>query len=133
MMLQQNNLRCLNGTMNQIVDSKQNIYNIPNFCINLPHIEKEIFKVSDGEIPYTEISITLYDVYDLTKTQLHVSCSISGNDIKAKFCETRQIDPDNFKIRLLYRGAEIKEEHLLYQHKVVYGGIIQVIKNSELF
>lgn len=44
--------------------------------------------------------------------------SRTGKDIKLLFCEIMNLHMNNYKIRLLSKGHEILDEHLLYYHNL---------------
>ena len=113
MYLKKHNLTTVNGKINEIIDLKNRVYKIPNYCINLPFFEKEIHQVDESH-NIKKISIHLYDVYDNKKTNLNIT--------------DNQIDLSKFKLRFLFGGSELMDENFLYQYNFQEGYIIQILK-----
>jgi hypothetical protein len=132
--LKQHNLQTLNGCINKCKDNESNIYNIPNFCINDPFFEKEILPEHelDFKNPDLKIKINLYDLYANKTTHTTMPSNITGLGIKQLYADLESINIDEYKIRLLFGGGEIKDEEFLYQHKIHDDYTIQVIKNKLL-
>ncbi len=117
----------VNGKINEIIDLKNRLYKIPNYCINLPFFEKEIHQVDESH-NIKKISIHLYDVYDNKKTNLNITDNIQIKDIKLKYSEHNQIDLSKYKLRFLFGGSELMDENFLYQYNFQEGYIIQILK-----
>jgi hypothetical protein len=120
-------LTTVNGKINEIIDLKNRLYKIPNYCINLPFFEKEIHQVDESH-NIKKISIHLYDVYDNKKTNLNITDNIQIKDIKLKYSEHNQIDLSKYKLRFLFGGSELMDENFLYQYNFQEGYIIQILK-----
>ncbi len=127
MYLKKHNLTTVNGKINEIIDLKNKVYKIPNYCINLPFFEKEIHQVDESH-NIKKISIHLYDVYDNKKTNLNITDNIQIKDIKLKYSEHNQIDLSKYKLRFLFGGSELMDENFLYQYNFQEGYIIQILK-----
>jgi len=125
--LKKHNLTTVNGKINEIIDLKNKVYKIPNYCINLPFFEKEIHQVDESH-NIKKISIHLYDVYDNKKTNLNITDNIQIKDIKLKYSEHNQIDLSKYKLRFLFGGSELMDENFLYQYNFQEGYIIQILK-----
>jgi len=114
-----------------VVDSNNVVYTTPNFCINDPYFEKEILPdQEDDKLNNEMIEIYLYDLYQNKKYSINLSPNTLGSEIKKKFCDLTDINISNVKIRLLFGGAEIRDEHHLRQHKISGGFTIQIMINK---
>jgi hypothetical protein len=127
MCLKKHNLSTVNGKINELIDVRNKIYKIPNFCINLPYFEKEIQSV-DKTHQIKKMSIVLYDVYENKKTNINITDNIQIKDIKQKYSEHNKIDLSKDKLRLLFGGSELKDENYLYQYNFQEGFLIQILK-----
>lgn len=121
-------LRTTNGCIDSLIDKKGKMYKIPNFCVNDPYFEKVISK--EGKwLKHTEdtkIKLTLYNLYLNKSTVIEVYDNLSGKQLKELYFKTINLDP--IKIRLFFGGAEILDDHLLYNHKIRNGYTIQVLQ-----
>lgn len=122
--LYKNNMKTLNGCINQCVDSMNNIYRVPNFCINDPYFELEV--LPDDQSHRNPIEIILFDLCIGKQIKLNVNESTKGIELKQKYAEKHNIDLSKNIIRLLFGGGIIKDEESLYQHKVKNGFSIQI-------
>lgn len=121
--LSKNGFWTVNGCLNECSDYLKNIYRIPNYCINDPYFEKELVPI-DNNTHNKIIQIFLCEndkkyPFDLCETT-------SGEEIKRKWCEKIRINYKDYYLRLFFGGNEIKNDQLLYQHKVLNHYIIQV-------
>ena len=122
--LYKNNIKTLDGCINQCVDAYGNIYKVPNFCINDPYFELELLPKDNSH--NEEIEITLFDIINQKNIKLKVNESEKGCDIIKKYAEKNNIDLNDNVIRLLFGGGIIKDDDTLYQHKVKNGFSIQI-------
>lgn len=121
----------MKGCINICLDSDNNTYHIPNYCINDPYFEKELLPEHVQETDQVEkLSISLYDLYENKKQTIKLPSNLQGKEIKNLFAEMNNFDASSYKIRLLFGGAEILDDQYLYQHKLHNGYTIQVIKNK---
>ena len=96
------NLNTLNGQINELIDNKNRLYKIPNYCINDPYFVKQIKKIDENHQIQT-ISISLYDVYDNKKTRKahHEPTSFTCKQLQCRgnfmFSYMRLALPDNRK------------------------------------
>lgn len=127
MYLKKHNLTTVNGKINELMDMRNRIFKIPNYCINLPFFEKEIHQVDESH-QIKKMSIILYDVYENKKTIINITDNIQIKDIKQKYSEHNKIDSSKEKLRLLFGGSELKDENFLYQYNFQEGYIIQILK-----
>ena len=122
--LYKNNIKTLDGCINQCVDAYGNIYKVPNFCINDPYFELELLPKDNSH--NEEIEIILFDIINQKNIKLKVNESEKGCDIIKKYAEKNNIDLNDNVIRLLFGGGIIKDDDTLYQHKVKNGFSIQI-------
>ena len=122
--LYKNNMKTLNGCINQCVDSANNVYKVPNFCINDPYFELEL--LPDDSNHKKDIDRMLFDLCNGKQIKLTVNESIRGRELKQKYAEKHNIDLSKNIIRLLFGGGIIKDNESLYQHKVKNGFSIQI-------
>ena len=122
--LYKNNIKTLDGCINQCVDAYGNIYKVPNYCINDPYFELELLPKDNSH--NEEIEITLFDIINQKNIKLKVNESEKGSDIIKKYAEKNNIDLNDNVIRLLFGGGIIKDDDTLYQHKVKNGFSIQI-------
>ena len=57
-----------------------------------------------------------------------ISNTATGEELKKKFRKKAKIPLKEFTLRLFFAGNEIKNEHMLYQHKLENDYKIQVMK-----
>jgi Ubiquitin family len=117
----------VNGSISELMDSRNRKFKIPNYCINNPHYEMKIINV-DQSHKNKNLNIILHDVYENKKTNLNFDDNVKISDIKNKYFEVNSIDRIKFKLRLLFGGAELKDDNLLYQYNFQDGYIIQILK-----
>jgi hypothetical protein len=103
------------------------MYRVPNFCINDPFFEKELLAVDDNK-EYKTISISIYDLYQNKKTDVTIEENTLCGQLKLLFCAKNNIDPNKFKIRMLFGGVEMKDENYLYQYKMHDGYTVQILQ-----
>ena len=123
--LYKNNMKCKSGCINEVVDANDNVYKVPNFCINDPYFELEILP-EDNEHSDT-INIILFDITNQKQIKLKVNEAEKGESIIQKYAKAHNINLKENKIRLLFGGGIIKENESLYQHKVKDGFSIQIV------
>ena len=122
--LYKNNMKTLNGCINQCVDSMNNIYKVPNFCINDPYFELEI--LPEDKSHNKPLEIILFDLCNGKQIKLNVNQSTKVLELKEKYAEKHNIDLTKNRIRLLFGGGIIQDNESLYQHKVKNGFSIQI-------
>jgi hypothetical protein len=126
--LARNEMKTVNGCINNLVDIDGNEYKIPNYCINDPYFELELLQ-DDGNNK-KEINIKLIDLCNIKHISITVNENITGKELKEIYAQQNNIDLTNNKIRLLFGGGLIKDDETLYQHKVHDGFSIQVCVSS---
>jgi hypothetical protein len=128
-LLKQNNIQPVDNCINICIDSEDHVFKTPNYCINDPFFEKHLEEKEDnhGNI---QIDIHLYDLYENKTFNTNISNNISGKELKAKFAELANLNIEEYKLRLLFGGVEIKEENFIYQYKIENGYTVQIMKTK---
>jgi hypothetical protein len=96
------------------------IYNVPNFCICDPVHEKDFteFEKAEDQIKEKNFQIIICYVFNNKETKINVTNKTTGKELKELYAQNENISLDKFRLRLLYKGQEIKDEHALFYHKV---------------
>ena len=128
-LLEEYSLTTYNGCINHIIDQDGNHYHIPNYCVNLPYFEKQ-FKVKKN-VEEKKIKVTMFLPIDNINEEKTVPNTMTGKELKELFKKEHKIG-DNFNLRLFFGGAEIKDEHFLYEHHLKKGYKIQVMKMPKI-
>ncbi len=117
------NIRCVIETSNPDV-----IYNVPNFCICDPVHEKDftIYQKKDINPAKVNINVIILYVFENKETKMSVSNMTSGSELKQLYAEISALSLKQFRLRMLYQGQEIADEHPLFYHNVQEGSRIQV-------
>ena len=121
----------LDGCINNCVDQEGNVYIIPNYCINDPYFEYEILPKDDQNEKHntTELKIEIMNLYKNENDMITVKESTKGSELKELYSKFKNIDLKKNKLRFIFAGALIKDEDMLYQHKISSGFVIQVVIN----
>ena len=118
-----NGFYTVNGCINHCSDNTKYIYIIPNYCINDPYFEKKLENIEPNR---KKKKIIIFLRKNDEKEQLEIFDDISGKDLKQEYINIKNIH--NIKnIRLFFGGNEIKDNDLLYQHKIMNKYCIQVV------
>ena len=125
--MSQYSLKLAKGKINELIDNKNRLYRVPNFCINLPYIEREILPKNIFH-NNNKLKIILYDVYDNKKFKIELTDDLKISEIKKLFSESNNLKMDSLKIRFLYAGTELIDDNYLYQYKILDGYLIQMVK-----
>ena len=122
----------LEGCINHCVDQEGNVYSIPNYCINDPYFEYQILPVDDDTEKHnnTQLKIEILNLYKNEQNIFTGKESTTGKELKEMYSEHNNIDLNKNKIRFIFAGALIKDDDMLYQHKISNGFVIQVIVNQ---
>ncbi len=124
--LQSVGLQPIGGCMNQLIDNNDSIYIVPNYVINDPLYKKEVKKIEIAEPEVIHIQIV--DIFNPSKsTTVKVPTNINCLELKKCFGKAKNIDLEKNKIRVLYQGSEILDEHLLIQHNIVNNSKVQFV------
>ena len=119
------NFEVAENCVNHIIGSHGEHYFVPNYCINDPYFEKELKR---EDVPEKKIKLFLYDVSSDTTVEETFSNHDTGEKIKNKFIQEAKIKENEYKIRLFFSGAEIKNSDCIYQHGLEDNFKIQVMK-----
>lgn len=94
------------------------IYNIPNFCIVDPLYEKDYSeaKKAEGKVMEKPVKVILCNIFKNEEKMFQVSNKIKGSDLKGLYANATEISLDKYRIRLLYKGQEIADDHSLFYH-----------------
>jgi len=57
-----------------------------------------------------------------------VSILLSGEELKQLYFSTVNLNKENYKIRMFFGGAEIQDDHKLFQYNIKHDFQIQIIK-----
>ena len=118
-----NGFYTIDGCINHCSDNTKYNYIIPNYCINDPYFEKQL----DDIVPNREKKkIIIYLRKNDDKEKLEIFDDISGKDLKEKYIDVKNLKNIS-SIRLFFGGNEIKDNDLLYQHKIMNKYCIQVV------
>jgi len=112
--LKENNFTLANNCINHIIGQDGTHFHIPNYCINDPYFEKELV------IKYVEerkIKLNLIESNNI-KLKEEFSNHDTGEKIKKVFIEKTNININEYKLRLIFSGTEIKDKDIIYQHKL---------------
>jgi len=101
------------------------VYNIPNYCITDPvykkQFDKEMLKKEDKIINLQFLYIFKNKIHDLK-----VNNKTTGLELKELFCKLENIEMNDYKIRLLAKGQELKNDSQLCLFNIIDGDKIQV-------
>ena len=111
-LLEEYQIKPVNGCINYLMDSKGNYYKIPNYMINEPYFEKKI--EDEKNVKEEKMNIKIYGYKNL---ELEINNKSKGKDLKLEIKTIEKIG-DEKKIRLFYKGTEIKDEDFLFNHDI---------------
>jgi hypothetical protein len=116
-------MRCVFSTANP-----KFIYNIPNFCIVDPIYEKDFSspKNEENNIEEKKINVFLKYIFNNEEHSFNVSNKIKGIELKDLYSKKANKPLTNYKIRLLFKGQEIKDDHSVFYHNIENDSQIQV-------
>jgi hypothetical protein len=120
-LLDEYNIKTVNGCLNHLIDSDGNEYKIPNYCINDPYFGI----INSGEKDVKEEKLIL-NFYGAKKLKLEVSNKLKGKELKNDIRIKEKIE-DNKKMRLFYRGIEIKDDDFLFNHNINENTLINIL------
>ena len=109
LLLEEYNIKTVNGCINHLVDSEGNYYHVPNYCINEPTFE--INNINENEVKEQNIKIKIYGWKNL---EIEIDNKLKGMDLKNLIKNRLSIEDDKI-IRLFSRGNEIKNDDYLYK------------------
>ena len=120
-LLDEYKIKTVNGCINHLIDADGNVYIIPNYCINEPYFGN----INSGEKDVKEEKLTL-NFYGVQKLKLEVSNKLKGKELKEDIKLRVQVE-DGKKMRLFYRGIEIKDDDFLYNHDLNENTLINIL------
>ena len=112
LLLEEYQIKTVNGCINHLIDSNGNYYNIPNFCINEPYFERNKISTDANSIKEEKLKLKIYGWKNI---ELEISNKAKGKDLKNEMKIKENIESDKI-IRFFYKGSEIKDEDFLYNH-----------------
>ena len=121
LLLEEYNIKTVKGCINHLIDSNGNEYKIPNYCINDPYFGI----INSGEKDVKEEKLIL-NFYGAKKLKLEVSNKLKGKELKNDIRIKEKIE-DNKKMRLFYRGIEIKDDDFLFNHNINENTLINIL------
>ena len=126
LVLEEYHLTTAEGCINHIIDTEGNHYYVPNYCINDPYFEKNL--ETNKDVEEKPLRLKLFEPTGNINVEIETTNLITGEELKKKFRKKAKISIKQFSFRLFFAGNEIKNEHLLYQHKLDNDYKIQVMK-----
>ena len=124
--LYKNNIKTLNGCINNCLDEQGKLYRVPNYCINDPTFQLELLNNENSK--KEKINIYLNDVSSQVKKNYKVFDNMTGNELIEMYCSEENIDKNKYNFKLIFGGGIIKENETLFQHKVKNDYVIQICK-----
>ena len=126
-------MACLEGNLRKVffLSNPDIKFRVPNYCITDPIFERDYEKLKK-EYNYLQnknIEIILYYVAKNKNYKIETTLKSSVKDIKKHFAEIIGINFNQYKIRLFYKGIELKDENLLCYDGVQNLSKIQVMAN----
>lgn len=119
------NFEVADNCINHIIGANGEHYYVPNYCINDPYFEKELS--TEEENQNKEITVYLYDNANDHSLKVKISNHDTGKKIKELFKESAKLGND-YKLRLFFSGAEIKDNEFVYQYNLKDDYKIQVMR-----
>ena len=126
LVLEEYHLTTAEGCINHIIDTEGNHYYVPNYCINDPYFEKNL--ETNEDVEEKPLRLKLFEPSGNINVEIETTNLITEEKLKKKFRKKAKISIKQFSFRLFFAGNEIKNEHLLYQHKLDNDYKIQVMK-----
>lgn len=109
LLLEEYNIKTVNGCINHLVDSDGNYYKIPNYCINEPS-----FEIKSQEEQNIENKNVKIKIYGWKNVEIEMDNKLKGVDLKNIIKNKFSVEDDK-SIRLFSRGIEIKNDDYLYK------------------
>ena len=86
-----------------------------HYIINDPYFEKELIK---SDVEEKKINLNLIEKINNINLNEEFSNHDSGEKIKKVFIDKIKMDEKEYKLKLFFSGTEIKDNELIYQHKL---------------
>lgn len=123
-------LQCVGNNMKCVIalSNPDHFYNIPNFCLVDPVYEKDFSPSKNIESKIKEMTITVIVCYifKCEENSITLSNKSKGKDLKKMYSELKNLPLDKYRLRLLFKGQEIQDDHSLFYHNVENNARIQV-------
>lgn len=110
-------LACVENNLCRVIDMNTGIeYRIPNWVVSDVENDKLIdynkIAVTKNKQPETKIEILL------DKFKVKISNKAKGKNLKDIYLNEMKLSPDEYKVRIIHSGKEIKDDHELCYHDV---------------
>ena len=113
--LKENDFILKQNCINHIISPNGTHFHVPNYCINDPYFEKELIK---SDVEEKKINLNLIEKINNINLNEEFSNHDSGEKIKKVFIDKTKMDEKEYKLKLFFSGTEIKDNELIYQHKL---------------
>ena len=127
-------MACSHNDLREVIvlSNPDYIFKVPNYCVCDPVFERdyEEIKKNEIEIEDKQINIILYYLDENKDININTSNKAQVKKIKEAFAQKMNIDLNNHRIRLLFRGQELLDDNLLFYNKVENMSKIQVMVNE---
>lgn len=134
LLLEAAEMACLDGDLRQVFLYRhpEFIFKVPNFCVCDPCFERDYDKIEKqgNTIEETPINVVLYYLALNKNINLKVTNKTIVKSLKELFAKEMKINMNKQKLRLLFKGQELVDDHLLYYYNVGNDSKIQVMVSS---
>ena len=113
--LKENDFILKQNCINHIISPNGTHFHVPNYCINDPYFEKELIK---SDVEEKKINLNLIEKINNINLNEEFSNHDCGEKIKKVFIDKTKMDEKEYKLKLFFSGTEIKDNELIYQHKL---------------
>lgn len=131
LLLEAAEMACVDDDLRQVFHYRhpEFIFKVPNFCVCDPFFERDYEKIEKQveNIEETPITIVLYYLALNKNVNLNVTNKSNVKSVKELFAQEMKINMEKQRIRLLFKGLELVDDHLLYYYNVENGSKIQVM------
>ncbi len=128
-------MECVEGNLRKVyfLSNPDFIFKVPNFCICDPVFERdyEEIKKKYDKIAEKKITIILYYIAKKQNFKIETTNKTLVKDIKIIFSENININFDEYKIRLFFKGLELLDDNLLCYNNIENLSKIHVAVNSK--
>ena len=128
-------MECVEGNLRKVyfLLNPDFIFKVPNFCICDPVFERdyEEIKKKYDKIAEKKITIILYYIAKKQNFKIETTNKTLVKDIKIIFSQNININFDEYKIRLFFKGLELLDDNLLCYNNIENLSKIHVAVNSK--
>lgn len=128
-------MECVEGNLRKVyfLSNPDFIFKVPNFCICDPLFERdyEEIKKKYDKIAEKKITIILYYIAKKQNFKIETTNKTLVKDIKIIFSQNININFDEYKIRLFFKGLELLDDNLLCYNNIENLSKIHVAVNSK--